>query len=78
MHEFPNARSSRWRDQCTLFIAVGTSGIVEPAAGFVSRVAGRAWTIYVGPDDPANDYYFTRKIAGKAGKVLPALFGRSR
>src|SRR6516225_2873595 len=28
--------------ECTVFMAVGTSGVVEPAASFAARVAGRA------------------------------------
>jgi NAD-dependent deacetylase len=46
-------------DQSTLFVAIGTSGVVEPAASFVAHVAGRARTIYVGPEEPANASSFT-------------------
>ena len=62
-------------DDCTLFIAVGTSGVVEPAASFVAHVTGRARTIYVGPENPANTSSFTECHVGKAGEVLPDLFG---
>lgn len=62
-------------DDCTLFIAVGTSGVVEPAASFVAHVTGRARTIYVGPEEPANASAFTECHLGKAGEVLPNLFG---
>ena len=34
-------------NECTMFMAVGTSGVVEPAASFVAHVSGRARTIYV-------------------------------
>ena len=61
-------------DDCTLFIAVGTSGVVEPAASFVAHVTGRARTIYVGPENPANTSSFTECHLGKAGEVLPSLF----
>jgi len=61
-------------DDCTLFIAVGTSGVVEPAASFVAHVTGRARTIYVGPEEPANASAFTECHLGKAGEVLPSLF----
>ena len=61
-------------DDCTLFIAVGTSGVVEPAASFVAHVTGRARTIYVGPENPANTSSFTECHVGKAGEVLPSLF----
>jgi NAD-dependent deacetylase len=41
-------------DQCTIFMAIGTSGVVEPAASFVAHVRGHARTIYVGPEEPAS------------------------
>ncbi|HXY11312.1 MAG TPA: NAD-dependent deacylase [Terriglobales bacterium] len=61
-------------DQCTLFVAIGTSGTVEPAASFVARVAGRARTVYLGPEEPSNLSTFTECHLGKAGEILPALF----
>ena len=61
-------------DDCTLFVAIGTSGVVEPAASFVACVHGRARTIYVGPENPANASSFTRCYLGKAGEVLGDLF----
>jgi len=60
---------------CTLFMAVGTSGMVEPAASFVAHLRGRARTIYVGPEDPANRASFTECYLEKAGELLPALLG---
>ena len=63
-------------ERCTLFIAVGTSGVVEPAASFVAHVGGRARSIYVGPEEPANTSAFTECQLGKAGEVLPAFFRR--
>jgi NAD-dependent deacetylase len=62
-------------DACTMFVAVGTSGVVEPAASFVAHVNARARTIYVGPENPANASSFTECYLGKAGEVLPNLFG---
>jgi len=63
-------------ERCTIFMAVGTSGVVEPAASFVAQVNGRARTIYVGPEEPANASSFTECHLGKAGEVLPAFFRR--
>jgi len=60
--------------ECTLFAAIGTSGTVEPAASFVSQVAARARTFYVGPEAPANSTIFDHRILGKSGELLPALF----
>ena len=62
--------------ECTVFMAIGTSGVVEPAASFVAHVRGRARTIYVGPEEPANRFAFTECHLGKAGEVLPDLFRR--
>jgi NAD-dependent deacetylase len=62
-------------DACTVFIAVGTSGVVEPGASFVAQVTGRARTIYLGPEEPANASSFTECYLGKAGEVLPDLLG---
>jgi NAD-dependent deacetylase len=61
-------------NDCTVFMAVGTSGVVEPAASFVAHVRGRARTIYVGPEEPANRSCFTECHSGKAGELLPELF----
>lgn len=60
-------------DQCTVFMAIGTSGVVEPAASFVAHVAGHARTIYVGPEEPANASAFTECRLGMAGEALPRL-----
>ncbi|HEX9110111.1 MAG TPA: NAD-dependent deacylase [Terriglobales bacterium] len=61
-------------DRCTLFAAVGTSGVVEPAASFVAHVRGRARTYYVGPEEPANAAEFDQCFREEAGKILPTLF----
>jgi NAD-dependent deacetylase len=61
--------------QCTLFLAVGTSGVVEPAASFAASVRGQARTIYVGPEWPANAYLFSEHYTGQAGQVLRELLG---
>jgi NAD-dependent deacetylase len=61
-------------DRCTLFMAIGTSGSVEPAASFAAHVRGRARTVYVGPDEPANRSAFTECHLGKAGELLPKCF----
>lgn len=58
--------------RCTLFLAIGTSGVVEPAASFVAYVAGRA--AYIGPEEPANRSSFDECYLGKAGELLPDLF----
>ena len=61
--------------ECTVFLCVGSSGVVYPAAGFVSAVRGRPGvrTYYVGPEEPANTSSFDQCFNGKAGEVLPGL-----
>ena len=61
-------------DRTTVLMTVGSSGVVEPAASFV-RLARRngARTIYVGPEEPANNGYFDEVILAKAGEALPAM-----
>jgi NAD-dependent deacetylase len=64
-------------ESCTVFIAIGTSGVVEPAASFAAHVRGHARTIYVGPEEPANKFLFTECHLGKAGELLPKLLATS-
>ncbi len=61
-------------DRSTLLMTVGSSGVVEPAASFV-RLARRngARTIYVGPEEPANNGYFDEVVMAKAGQALPQM-----
>lgn len=67
-------RILRALDECTVFLAIGTSGVVEPAASFVAHVQRRARTIYVGPEEPANRGAFSECHFGMAGEVLAKLF----
>jgi NAD-dependent deacetylase len=61
-------------DRCSLFVTVGSSGAVYPAAGFVAAVKHRARTVYIGPERPDNADAFDECRLGKAGDVLPTLF----
>ena len=61
-------------DQCTIFVAIGTSGVIEPAASFVAQAGGRARTCYAGPELPANASAFDECFPEKAGVILPKLF----
>lgn len=57
-----------------VFLAVGTSGLVEPAASLVDAVArlgGRSWL--VNAEAPANAARFDHVALGAAGTLLPAL-----
>ena len=62
---------------CTIFVAIGTSGVVHPAASFVATAKLKGvvrTTCYVGPEEPANRILFNQVILGNAGDVLPGLF----
>lgn len=64
-------------ERATIFLAVGTSGVVEPAASFVRfarRQGGRVRTYYLGPEEPANAASFDEVFLGPSGEVLPKLF----
>jgi NAD-dependent deacetylase len=67
--------------ECDLFVTVGSSGAVHPAAGFVSHLRyvpnrrGRyPRCIYVGLERPDNAHSFDECRLGKAGELLPSLF----
>ena len=59
-------------EMCDLFISVGTSGVVYPAAGFV-RIAKMygAKTIEFNAETTSNNFMFDEHIIGKAGTTLP-------
>jgi NAD-dependent deacetylase len=59
---------------CDVFVTIGSSGAVYPAAGFVAAVRGHARTIYVGPEEPDNASVFDECRLGRAGQAVPALF----
>jgi NAD-dependent protein deacetylase/lipoamidase len=52
-------------DECTIFMAIGTSGVVEPAASFVAQVGGAVRTIYVGNRSPQTHLRSRNAIWGK-------------
>lgn len=60
--------------RCTHFLAIGTSGTVEPAASFAASASRHAQTFYVGPEPPLNASSFDECFLGKAGELLPRLF----
>ncbi len=61
--------------RCDLFVSIGTSGSVYPAAGFVSNVrhAGEAHTIEVNLEPSAGASRFAEHRNGKAGALVPVL-----
>ena len=70
--EFRAASDAAWT--CDVFISIGTSALVQPAASLPYRALERgAIVVEINPDDtpltPAVHY----ALRGKAGEVLPAL-----
>lgn len=59
---------------CDLFVAIGTSGNVYPAAGFVDivRRQGRAHTVEINMEPSSVTSAFAEQRYGKAGTLVPA------
>ena len=63
--------------QADVFIAVGTSGQVYPAANFVAMAADSgARTIEINLEPSQQNSLFEEKIVGQAGKTLPEFVAR--
>jgi len=60
---------------CDLFVSIGTSGNVYPAAGFVRAVRqyGRAHTIEINPADTEIGSWFQEHRRGPASVEVPKL-----
>lgn len=61
--------------QCDLFISIGTSGVVWPAAGYpeIARNNG-ALCIEINPEPNPMSHLYDENIRKSAGEALPALF----
>jgi NAD-dependent deacetylase len=62
--------------ECDTFIAIGTSGSVQPVASFVTMLKQRprsARTIFLGLTEPANPLYFDEVHLGPAAELVPKL-----
>ncbi len=58
---------------CGLFAAIGTSGVVYPAAGFIEQVSPFAYTIEINKEaTEVNSGFFDRRT-GNATECVPAL-----
>ncbi len=58
---------------CDLFLSIGTSGVVFPAAAFVQTAKYHgAKTLEFNLEMTSNNFYFDRHIFGPAGTTLPA------
>ncbi len=66
-------------DECSIFLAVGTSGSVQPVASFVAMLRQRphpARTIYLGLEEPANAHHFDEVHLGAASQLVPEAISR--
>ncbi|MBF0324775.1 MAG: NAD-dependent protein deacylase [Alphaproteobacteria bacterium] len=63
---------------CDLFVSIGTSGNVYPAAGFVLGVrrAGRAHTVELNLEPSEGASLFAETVLGPASQVVPAFVER--
>ena len=69
-------RIERALAQCDLFVSIGTSGAVYPAAGFVqsARMAG-ARTVEINLEPTQGAGLFDEGVYGPATEAVPAFFG---
>jgi len=58
-------------ERCGLFLAIGTSGLVYPAAGFVAA-AEKAWTVELNLERSGVADAFRERRAGPATEIVPA------
>jgi NAD-dependent deacetylase len=61
---------------CDLFVAIGTSGAVYPAAGFVTDARHRgARTLEINLEPSENTAFFDDRLLGPAGETVPVWVG---
>ena len=75
-HEMPMrmAEIEAALNQCDIFISIGTSGHVYPAAGFLASAKQQGThCIGINLDPPLNSHLFDEFHQGKAGEILPKL-----
>ena len=78
-HEMPMqmAEIENALNQCDVFIAIGTSGHVYPAAGFLASAKHQgSYCIGINLDAPLNYDLFDEFHQGKAGEILPNLVNK--
>lgn len=65
-------------DACGLFVSIGTSGNVYPAAGFVAEVSrnGHAHTVELNLESSSGTSLFDEAIHGPASEIVPAFVER--
>lgn len=69
---FEMGRISRALGECDLFVSIGTSGNVYPAAGFVREAASaEARTVELNLEPSVGASFFQEKRYGPAGQIVP-------
>ena len=65
-------------EACDLFVSIGTSGSVYPAAGFVQelRMAGRAHTVELNLEPSEGHSLFAERHYGPASRIVPEFVER--
>ncbi|MCH8184356.1 MAG: NAD-dependent protein deacylase, partial [Proteobacteria bacterium] len=65
-------------ETCDLFVSIGTSGSVYPAAGFVQevRMGGRAHTVELNLEPSEGHSLFAARHYGPAGRIVPEFVAR--
>jgi NAD-dependent deacetylase len=59
---------------CDVFLSIGTSAIVQPAASLIGMAArARSFTIQINPNPTEADDMVSFSLEGAAGRVMPAL-----
>jgi NAD-dependent deacetylase len=61
-------------EACNVFVAIGTSGSVQPVASFVTMLKQKprpARTVFLGLTEPANARYFDEVHLGSAAELVP-------
>lgn len=70
-------RIYRELEVCTVFVAIGTSGVVRPAAAFVAQAKAKGTVrgcYYIGLEEPVNRVLFDGVFLGRAADIVPDLF----
>lgn len=70
--------AARAVESCDLFLSIGTSSVVYPAAGFIEAAARLgARVVEINPDPTPLSHLATWRLAASSGEALPRLFERA-
>jgi NAD-dependent deacetylase len=68
------AQATRATEACDLFLSIGTSSVVFPAAGLLdTAIARKIKTVEINLEETAAAGYVHWALPGKAGEILPHL-----